>query len=301
MKLKDLLKIHDSESSQLSLADNLGDGYLIDANLIYRSIREAAVRADFKFSNKRFYDYDTLSLTQLPKILEARIIPYRNNVNPIRAIEKKAPGKFSLSEIPPLNSNHLFHESAHAIAHDLIAKTLGNKARVALTSEARLVLHTFLEEAFANATECLANIYSTNDVHDEFLFKNSYIMEDVPIRKTVRLAVEAWGVENTFKVLFFSFLHANYLQIKDTHRSLERVANLIFRETPKKTALLKRVFRIGLDLDPEFTIFTNSFCLKLAGVKNLEKSLAHANFLSAFEKNSAYRLLLNQLVEVLTA
>ena len=126
-------------------------------------------------------------------------------------------------------------------------------------------------------------------------------MEGVPVRKAVRKAVESWGVENTFKVLFFSFLHANYLQVEGDAKTLIRVIKLIFDEPPKSIALVKKVFKIGLDLDPEFTIFTNSFCLRLAGVKNLEKSLKQSDFLKAFEKSPAYRLLLNQMAEVLTA
>jgi hypothetical protein len=287
MKINALLKIHDRFQPAHSLKNNLGDGFLLTFNPIYRVIREESLKAKFKFSAKRFYDYDSLALTQLPKILEKKIIPYVDNVSPIREIEQKLPRYFSLSDLPPLRANQIFHESAHAVAHSLLSKRVRAPKVTAQKKEEALILNTFLEESFANACESIANIYSHDEMHDEFLYKNVYIMDTVKIRSLLSRAVLEFGFAETFQILLFSFLHANFLYTKVDANSFNRVIKLIFKTKPKQMSLAKTVFKTGLSLDPEFTLFTNAFCLRLLGVKN-QKSLQF-DFLSYLEGDTAYR------------
>ena len=305
MLLKNILKTHEQYSTKNSLKENLGDGFLLQENLIYKRTRTLAFKAGVTFTHQRFFDYDALALTQLPKILEKKTVPYCNNVNPLREIEEKAPGVFIWSEIPPLRANYLLHESAHVIARQLRLKYIKKTPKETLRLSAQkknqeLTLCTLLEEAFANATESLANVYATTDLHDEFLFKNSYIMEKAPERKHLSWMVKRIGDEAAFRLSFFSFLYSNFVKTNSAMDDFDRVLDLVFlHDLPARRNLktpdlkqLKQAFRVGLELDPAFTIFTNAFCLRLMGIKTEFFDLLNFDFLSYFEKDERYQKLL---------
>ncbi len=291
MKLKDLLTAHGNQKDSTALNDNLGDAYLMNHNWVYRQVREQALILGLRFTSNRFHDYDALSLTQLPKILKEKTIPYCDNVRPLREIEKQAPGVFSWSEVPPLRANYLLHETAHVIVHQLRIKFLGkdSKQRGQKSDEQR-VLSVLIEEAFANACESLANADALEGVHDEFLYKNSYVMEKAPARKLIREAIQRYGRRFTFRMLFFSFLHANFVRTQMDGIDFERVLkiasqkNEVTRLSSKDTLFLKKLFKVGFDLDPAFTLFTNAFCIRLMGVKRDLMDLLQFDFMSYFNR-----------------
>jgi len=294
IKLKQILDEHHRHSSRVALKQNLGDGYLLRHNPIFKQIRQQALDAGYRFSANRFQDYDVLALTQLPQILKSKTIPFRDNVRPLRKIEDMAPKAFLFSQVPALTPNRLFHESAHAIAHSALAK----RAR---RSEKEQILSILTEEAFANACESLANAYSVNPLHDEFLHQNSYIMEKPKTRESLRRALTAVGRTPTFAVLFFSFLHANFLRSRITSRDFNRVMDLLGLSTSLSAELrrpLRAVFRVGLDLDPEFTQFTNAFCLRLGGFKKPLHRLLEFDFISIIEKSPTFSAELDGLLQL---
>jgi len=298
MKLKELLQTHDAYTRGPSLRDNLGDGYLLERNPVYRAVRSAAAHAGFKFSKARFFDYDSLPLTQLSKIMSHKTIPYRNTVRPLREVEEQAPGVFSLNDIPPLSANYLFHESAHAAIYPIISK-IPVRSKSQIERERATALHILLAESFANASESLSNIYATDETHDEFLYKNSYIMETVAVRKTLRATADQFGQESLFKILVLSFLHANFLKTKDVAPTFERVISLVFGRPPKHITHLKKVFMGGLDLDPEFTKFTNAFCLRLMGIKSPIQNLFDFDLMKKITADNHYLALLDSMAKII--
>jgi len=307
MKLGHVLKIHDRNLSTKSLSQNLGDGFLLKHNPVYSNIREAAKQAKFTFHSSRFKDYDSLSLTQLPAILAAKHIPFIDNVNPLREIETKAPKFFTLAEVPPLRTNHLFHESAHASVHGLLQKLLlQSKGAKGIQRERTLALITLMEESFANACESYANLYAIDEIHDEFLFKNTYIMESPKVRKLLLQGTQTFGTHTIFKVLFFSFLHSNFLATPIAMQNLGRVVRLSYSHQAeylqlirsKDLVLLQKIFRTGLELDPEFTGFTNQFCLRLLGVKTALLKLFDFDFLALFELNPTYQSCIDRMTSI---
>lgn len=276
MKLKAILKSHGDFAPKGVLVENLGDGFLLHSNFTFRQVRKQALKLDLKFSKERFHDYDALSLTQLPKILESGIIPYCDNVRPLLEIEIQAPGVFEWSEVPPLRANYVLHETAHALARklsqeaSLVPQDVGKKS-----SEQKLVLLVLLEEAFSNACESMANADAEGSLHDEFLYKNSYVMEKPAVRKRLRDAIHAHGRPFIFRLLLLSFLHANFVKTQMASIDFKKVLALC-DEVPRKKMparpaseikKLEKVFQIGFDLDPAFTLFTNAFCLRLMGMK----------------------------------
>jgi hypothetical protein len=286
-RLKSILAEHKKYRPRHTLPGNLGDGYLLEHNPVYRAVREESIGAGFRFSPKRFHDYDVLPLTQLPRILKSRTIPYRDNVRPLVEVERRAPGALDWDQIPKLRPNHVFHESAHALARTITRRHLGRPR-----GERELALQLLLEESFANAVESLANVYAESPLHNEFLYKNSYIMEKPAIREKIRKALAAHPVETALKTLILSFLHANFVQTHDASRAWSRIKPLL---PAKGLAVLRPVFRIGFDLDPRFTLFTNAFCLRLEGIKTELLDLLDFDFVEYFVKRDAHSRALDQL------
>lgn len=286
-RLKAILAEHKKYRPRHSLPGSLGDGFLLEHNPVFRAIREESLRAGFRFSPKRFHDYDVLPLTQLPRILRARVVPYRDNVRPLVEVERRAPGALDWDQIPKLRPNHVFHESAHGLARAITKRHLGR-----VRGERDTALQLLLEESFANAVESLANAYADSPMHNEFLYKNSYIMEKPATREKLRRALARHPVETVLKTLILSFLHANLVQTHDAARAWTRVKPLLPREG---LAELRPVFRIGFDLDPRFTLFTNAFCLRLEGIQTELLELLDFDFVGYFTKRDPWARALDQL------
>lgn len=302
MKLKTLLETHRKYSKTKDcLRKNFGDGYLLAHNPIYRSIRRQAIEYGFKFTSKRFGDYDVLALTQLPKILSQKMIPYSDNLRPLLEIEKQDPGTFAFSDIPAIRPNQVFHESAHGVGYSLVQKHL--KPSRSIPARDRL-LQLLLQEAFSNACESFSNVYSTNSLHDEFLYKNSYIMEESHERAILKAAIRKIGADRCFELLLLSFLYANFIAMSSGLKNIRRILRFVFRAhatqlarlKKSEIALLKDLFKIGFGLDQDFTIFTNGFIFKQLGFKEPLAKLLAFDFLSHLEEDERYQACLSAMV-----
>lgn len=314
MKLKKILAEHHRCKPSGYLSDNLGDGYLIQFNPVFRNIRKASIDAGVIFVSNRFEGYDVLPLVQLPKILETKSVPYAPNVQVLDEIEKQLPDYFQLGQLPPLKANYVMHESAHVLARMIrvrhlselkIDSTIGH-AKI-LNAERRLALAIMMEEAFANSTESLLSLASTSPVHDQFVLKNAYVHETPEMRKYLRNSVSKFGFEVVFRLVLMSFVHANFLKTKINPKDFDRVLRFAFRCDQKKIASmdpkshreLKEVFMGGMDLDPLFTGLTNSFCLRFMGIKTQLPHLFEFDFMAWLETDSAYGKFLDELTGVL--
>jgi hypothetical protein len=236
-----------------------------------------------------FRNYSTLPLSQLPFILKEKIIPYYDNVSPLRDIEKRAPRAFQWAEVPPLKSNTIMHESAHAYARVLRIQS-GGKVEKPTTpvSTRRMILGALIEEAFANTCECLANLEATTPLHDEFLHQNSYIMESKKDRALLLRAKENLGHQPFFRLLLLSFLSANFLKTRFSDSDLIRALKLSEAGPKSSPSLIRSVIRIGMNLDSAFTQFTGSFCFRLMGVQgNIYEFLAF-DFMHLLEEDPFY-------------
>lgn len=305
MLLKEILRAHHQFSDANSIKNNIGDGFLLEHNPVFFNVRTVAKKMGFKYTPERLHDYETLALTQLPIILKKKQIPYLNNVRPLIEIEKNVPNYYSWSEIPPLKENFLLHESAHTVARTVRLKRLGvTTLKNNLSTDQAEALNLLIEEAFANACESTANIFSTTAEHDEFLYKNSYIMEKGRSRIVLRENYKLFGGNCTFKIVFLSFLYANFLKTRSAQKDFKRVRALVFgvkykSKTRKEDSILKELFEIGFDLDPAFTISTNQFCLRLHGIKSDFYDVLAFDFLERFETDKKFQSLLNEFAQLI--
>lgn len=316
MKLKKLLSEHHRCKPAGYLPDNLGDGYLIQYNPVFRNIRKTALEIGVKFSPQRFEGYDVLPLTQLPKIIKTKTVPYAPNVMVLDEVEAQIPDHFQVGQLPPLRSNYAMHESAHVIARVLRVRRLGELKlepaaghTKALHAERKLALAIMMEEAFANSAESLLSLASTNTIHDQYVLKNAYVHETPEMRKYLRNSVSKFGFEAVFRLVFLSFVHANFLKTKVNPREFDRVLRFVFRCDQKKIASmdpkahreLKEVFMGGMDLDPLFTGLTNSFCLRFMGIKTPLPHIFEFDFMEWLEKEISFAEFIDELAGVMGA
>ncbi len=309
MKLKQILKFHDQYKSVNALPDNLGDAYLLKTNTIYRNIRHEVIQLGYRYTSKRFRDFDALALTQLPKILKEKTIPYCDNVHCLREIEQKAKGAFNWDDVPPLRANYILHEAAHGVAHEHRKKTIKLvKTKSKLDRERAFVLGELFEESFANACESLANLDATTEIDDEFLYKNLYIMEKKLERKRLNSCARIFGLPLTFRLVMIAFLYSNFLKTNTAVENFDRVLAIVFKHDQARIKtlnkadlqLLKSSFETGFDLDLAFTIFTNRFCFRLMGLKTDPYDLLGFDFLKQLEENRPYSDLLFTLSELVS-
>lgn len=298
--------MHQKFTSPDSLPDNIGDGYLLQHNLIFKNVRKAALEKGVQFSSNRFYDYDVLPLTQLPKILSERTVPYLPNVKALLEIENQAPNHFGLDDTPPLRANYVHHEAAHCLARMIRTDFLNSEGGKNLEAQRELALLIMFEEAFANAAESMLSAFSDAGIHDHFLLRNTYIFEEPATRKSMKALIKLIGLPATFKIVLFSFLFANFQKQKVSSAELKRVMAIVFKNDSARFMklgdrdfnLIRQVFQGGFDLDPQFTIRTNGFCLQLMGVTASPKTLFSFDFLKNFENDPRYTACLNQMAKV---
>ncbi len=300
LKLSEVLTAHDLSSHPHALPHNLGDAFLLNHNPVIATIRALAIEAKFKFVSTRWSQYDALPLVELPRVLKKRTIPYTDNVGVLRELEKLNPNFHQFKKLPPLKMNPIFHESAHAVAHVLSGLGVSHQRLKTLKEERFFALKVLLQESFANATESFANVYSDTELHNEFFYLNSYVIEKTVHRVAIVKLVQAIGKESAFQVLMLSFLHANFLKIDQVDASLKRVLSFLDLEGIKSRdkALVKKVFLIGLNLDPEFTEETNAFCLAHLGVKTELQKLFAFDFLVLLKKEPKLKLAFDRFSNV---
>lgn len=298
MKLKQILQQHLQVTSRLALPGVLGDAYLCKHNPVFYAIRKESRRLGFKFTTQATANYDILPLTQLPYLLKHKVIPYKQNVRAIEEIEALAPGVFHLQDIPPFASNTAFHESAHGVAQELCTQS-GLRG---FKTDAERALLILFQESFANACESISNVYARSRFHDEFLYKNSYVMEKPKNREALRASVREYGFETTFKILLLSFFQANLDQTDRADARLnEYLEWLEIKVARAKRPILTSVFRIGFDLDPQFVLFTNAFCLRLMGIRTPFAKLQDFKTTDALRKDGRWLHALDRLTQAVSS
>ena len=82
-----LIALHDAHSGAHALRHSLGDGYLYTHNRVFANVRNVVQAKGFVFSRRHtslWREYNVLSLLCLQSILDGRVVPYCDNVSPLR-------------------------------------------------------------------------------------------------------------------------------------------------------------------------------------------------------------------------
>ncbi len=294
MKISRLLELHHKFTSTTSLSTNLGDGFLISHNRIYRNIRNQILKVGFQLSDAPNPFYQALPLSQLEALLSAQKIPYTDNVSVLKDIEAKIPNMTDWDDITDnLKTNQIFHESCHGVARDVFQKNL------AMSFEHRTPLMLF-EESFANCCELFAICDVDDPAHRIFFKINSYTSLNEE-RSHLNLAQKNFGASGLAKFLFFSYLHANFLHESLDESQFLRVLKLSFDSsqlTPKDLKTLRALSKISFRLDLRFRVVTTRFYLRLCGIPKDLGPLSEIDFLEPFESDPKYLKCLDLLVNI---
>lgn len=288
MKLARLLEEHLKSNAAGGLKNNFGDAYLCQNNKIYANIRKACVKANFKFSTDRNEAYQALPLSQLSAILNSKVIPYIDNISVLKQIENQIPKVAVWDDISDnLKKNYIFHESCHAVARSLISdRDAGDK-----------VLNLLLEESFANTCELLAVLDANDGIHRIFYEWNSYtaLFEE---RTNLKNAITEIGEEVFMKIIFFGYLHSNYLNDHIDDKQLQRVLRLVAKHpfSSKQMKTIKALIKLTFTLNSRFKEVTTRFYMRLSGFNLDYDKIRKTDYLSNFENGTLYGGYVNTLI-----
>jgi hypothetical protein len=243
------------------LNDNLGDGFLLALNPLYRNVREEFLRRGFSFTLENLHNYYAFPLMALDEVMASGVIPYRANFPWLEKLEKAAPVKFTLTELKrsELQFNYLFHESAHYIAHDVF---FGRRAMSGLPKTGDTLLKILLGEAFANTAEALSASLVQGEIASYFLDANCHFRVNEKEVGVILRFVRREGFGPTAKVLLAAFLYSNFMFEKLSLAQVEKVRR--FAGLPKG-AKVAGLAKIGLQLSEQFRTNTTQLHLVKLG------------------------------------
>src|SRR5215813_11824127 len=113
-----LIALHDGQSRMHSLPHSLGDGYLYTHNKVFANVRDFVRAKGFVFSRRHtslWREYNVISLLCLQSILDGKVVPYCDNVSPLRAVASRSaslglPRSVMRFLLGNLRRNYLLHE-----------------------------------------------------------------------------------------------------------------------------------------------------------------------------------------------
>src|SRR5215471_3946621 len=88
-----LIALHDGQPRTNALPHSLGDGYLYSHNQVFARVRDVVQAKGFIFSRRHtnlWREYNVIPLLCLQSILDGRVLPYCDNVSPLRSVASRS-------------------------------------------------------------------------------------------------------------------------------------------------------------------------------------------------------------------
>lgn len=274
LKVQRLLQEHDKASAvnKETIQQVFGDGFLFRYNKIYNRIRKKFLAYGFTTTNKDFCHYEVLPYASLTKILQAKKIPYADNITVFRDIENLRPGHFCIGDIPKVKSNYLLHEASHCIADAFLEANDLNLKNHLPNPEQAILFPYLMMESFANSIESFANAFNNSAEEKLFYDLNSYVTYAKKTDSQLRYCIKTFGEKDTFTLIYISYLCANLLMPEQSTKQLQQLlVSAGLSETTTKKMLespkAKGLFAHGYELNLDFRVQTTSFFCALIGLK----------------------------------
>lgn len=285
IKLTTLLRLHDRCPAGHALPDSIGDGYLYRHNRLFTNIREVTLRCGFGYSaraTRMWKDYHALPLLSLQMILDEGVLPYCDNVAPLRRLARQNPD----FTFPPgflldnIRKNHVFHESAHCISHRVLSRFDNLLEGAAASAPEEFVFRNLVSEAFANASELMgSSLVGSSEQHIYFYLLNSYMGCSRESGEVIRDVTAALGLAPTIKFICLSYLFANLCYDSIPPDKMERVMGLAFGDGQRSSEELDALGKISgyaFRLSKEFREVTAPVYFDLFGCKKeFDESMRH--------------------------
>ncbi|MBX3040179.1 MAG: hypothetical protein KF789_05650 [Bdellovibrionaceae bacterium] len=281
MNLAPLLQAH-RQSAADGLSRNLGDGYLMQHNAIYRRVREEALKAGYAFEANADPAYEAFPLLQLSRILKNRVLPYTDNVTVFESLSPEQLAAISTADLEGnLKRNFLFHESVHGVVRDLSLKILG-PIPSPKQSEQDFLLRILLEESCANTCELIGAMDADDKTHRAFYEINSYICH-FELRVFLKKAFQEIGPRTLIPHLVFCYLHANFLKDRIEDRHFQQGQTLWDNQKLKADELksLRSLGKTAFQLSERFRQQTTGLQLRLEGISTPLERLVQFNLVDS--------------------
>ena len=303
IEIAKLIALHHGHSHAHAVPHSLGDGYLYTHNKVFANVRNVVLSRGFTFSDRHtslWREYNVLSLLCLQSILDGRVVPYCDNVSPLRAVVSRSasltvPPSFLLGS---LRRNYLLHESAHCLAHDVFQQIDGGASHV---DKKTIVLDNLFAESFANATETFAaSLLETTA--EKFFFNLSSFMSHIPaVKEAAGRLGSTYGLRGLFKIICFSYLLANLRyeeltpELSDWCVSLSLDGARLDEDDEDPLALL---LENSLTLNEKFRADTAAVYFSFLGCKDEFTALYRFNLVDDSQRLSRYLNALNLLTDL---
>lgn len=288
MKLATLLHKHIEHPASEGLTQNLGDCFLLEHNRIYRQVRHKALDLGFSYSTQMSEDFIAFPLGQLENILAQKVIPYVNNVTPLKNIDQKTSSNLDWDHVVDnLKPNYVFHESCHAIARAFSSKMKATDLKARLTT-------TLIEESFANTCEFFAIAEANDQVHRTFLEVNSYftVFED---RTHLKKILEQNDVASVFKFMLLCYLHSNFLNESFGEKDFKKIISLSGVTNKIEIKALKSIAANVFALNPRFRYTTSEMYLRLNGIRQQVEQALDFDYLQLISTDQNIKHFISEL------
>lgn len=261
------------------LAQSVGDGFLYLQNPFFRRVRDAVLAAGFRFSLADEGAYYGFPLIHLDTILSRRQLPYRPSFTALQHLEERRPGFFTLADLRQNRPapNYLLHESAHAVAFQVL---FGRPRDVgAAFSEPSALGKLMLSEAFAMTSEYFAACAVHGQPHAWFFSISSY-RRRTQKKKAVGELLERYGFEFVGRAVLLAFLYNNFLVDRLERRQLAGLvemadAEVARRLSPQALRQLGSTLSGLMVMSPEFRYDTSRLFLTMFGrSRNIRRELS---------------------------
>ncbi len=273
MKLADLIKLHDQDSTDPALKNSLGDYFLYKNNILFKNIRNQFLNLGFQYTDKDFCHYAVLPYASLPQILKHKKVPYFDNVSVLREIEKEHPLQFTCEELVKVKSNYTLHESSHCVA-DYYLKQISQSKKLQFNfryPDCKKAFFLVMAESFANTVESMANVYNTTAEQRLCYELNSYVTHNKKVSTNLQDCLHLIGEKNTFSLIYISYLYSNCLKQEPSAKVLEAILQFLTGDVAvvKKSMdsqLARKVFNHAFELSLDFRLQTTGFFCALSGI-----------------------------------
>lgn len=302
MKVSQLLEKHNKFKDR-GLSFNLGDGFLVSNNRIYRNVREATSKYGFVFEADKNPAYETFPLLQLENILSSKRLPYSNNVIPLEVLSPQSREKLTWEDLDGnLKKNFLFHESCHGIARHFADKIMGQwPTPDSLPNQRMFAFRTLVEESCANACELFGALDAADQTHRIFFEMNSYICH-FEIRSQLNKIANEIGGQETLKFIIICYLYSNFLYSHLDDRQMPQILKLVTEKTIANDQIktLRSIGKVAFLLSERFRFQTTEFQLRLAGIETPIQDLFDFDLMKELKDFKSFSLFLNEISQCLT-
>lgn len=300
MLLSELLALHERCHGPNRLFDSIGDGYLYLHDPFFRRVRDAALARGFRYSLDDPQHYFGFPLVHLDTILESRTIPYRPTLPALRHLEDTRPGFFELGDFKKNRPapNYLLHESAHAVAFEVLFGRPESVRRA--LSEDGAVVRALLGEAYAMTAEYFSACAVSGGLHAWFFSVSSY-RHRTPGKKAIGELLTELGFPFVARAVLLAFLVNNFLVDRLDRRRFETLAALA--GAPRLDAHMSHKLRSALNslmvMNPEFRLDTARLFLAMFGRSRDVRRELRMDPLGALTAEPRLRDAVDELVHVL--